>query len=426
MSVAPKVKVAFLVPRFPILSETFILNQITGLLDSGCDVQIFSRYHPKDSLFHDDVRKYRLMEKVTYLDSPKNSLARARSALHLLRRHGLKAPVTMLNALNPFKYGKYALSFRMMHWVTLFLGDYDILLCHFGHPAGMLGASLKEVGIKGKLVTMFHGHDIRLGLDKGAHIYSKLFRYGDCFLSISDYNYKNLVKFGAESKKIIHHPVGIDLDLFSPDEKKVKTNDVGITILTVARLVPEKGLEYGIKAVCEVLRKHPGIDFKYHIFGSGPQETHLKQLTKDCGITEAVTFFGPIGQDRVVEEMKNADIFLLPSVAEALPVCLMEAQAMKLPVIATDVGSVSQVVVNGKSGFIVPECDIKALADKLGYLVEHPEIRPEMGNAGRGHIIKHYDIHKLNDRLLKIFQLLLDGDFPGRNTLHTEIQKNDL
>ena len=225
------------------------------------------------------------------------------------------------------------------------------------------------------------------------------------------------MKFGADPKKIIHHPVGIDLDLFSPDEKKVENKDGEIVLLTVARLVPEKGLEYGIKAVHEVLRKHPDISLKYHIFGSGPQEAFLKKLAKDYGITEAVIFLGPRGQDQVVEEMNCADIFFLPSVAEALPVCLMEAQAMKLPVIATDVGSVSEVVVNGKSGFLVPERDVEALANKLEYLVEHPETWPEMGKAGRDYVKKHYDIHKLNDRLVEIFQSLMESDNSPRLNL---------
>jgi colanic acid/amylovoran biosynthesis glycosyltransferase len=402
-------KIAFLVPQFPKLSETFILNQITGLLDLGCDVQIFAQYHPEEFSCHSDVKKYRLMEKVTYLDYPENRFARTFSALHLLGRYGFKSPLCLLSSLNPFKFGKKAMSLKMLHWVTPFLEGYDIIQCHFGY-SGILGAHLKEAGIKGKLVTMFHGHDIRLGLEKGGHIYFDLFKHGDCFLSISDYNYENLVKFGADPKKIIHHSVGIDLDLFSPDEKKVENKDGEIVLLTVARLVPVKGLEYGIKAVYEVLRKYPDSSLKYHILGSGPQEAFLKKLTKDYDITEAVIFLGSKGQDQVVEEMNCADIFFLPSVSEALPVCLMEAQAMKLPVIATDVGSVSEVVVNGKSGFLVPERDVEALANKLEYLVEHPEIWPEMGKTGRDYVKKHYDIHRLNDRLFEIFQSLMVED----------------
>ena len=123
-----------------------------------------------------------------------------------------------------------------------------------------------------------------------------------------------------------------------------------------------------------------------------------------------VHFLGPQEQMQVVQTLGQSHIFLLPSIAEALPVVLMEAQAVGLPVIATIVGSTDQVIVDGKSGFLVPSRDESALAERLQYLIEQPGIWPEMGRAGRKFVEEQYDIKKLNNRLVEIFQALLAGD----------------
>jgi len=105
--------------------------------------------------------------------------------------------------------------------------------------------------------------------------------------------------------------------------------------------------------------------------------------------------------------LAESHIFLLPSVVEALPVCLMEAQAAGLPAVASAVGSVDQVVCDGKSGFLVKPGDVQGMADRLFYLIENPAIWPKMGQLGRAHVEANYDINKLNDRLVEIYQGLL-------------------
>jgi colanic acid/amylovoran biosynthesis glycosyltransferase len=92
----------------------------------------------------------------------------------------------------------------------------------------------------------------------------------------------------------------------------------------------------------------------------------------------------------------------------------MEALAQGLPVLSTLHSGIPEVVQDGESGFLVPERDVDALAEKLGYLMEHPERWPEMGRAGREHIERYYDIRKLNGQLVQLYQRLLDGELPQR------------
>jgi colanic acid/amylovoran biosynthesis glycosyltransferase len=396
-------KIAFLVPGFPRLSETFILNQITGLMDLGCEVHIFSQEAPQEASLHADVVRYGLMGRVTYLDWIPRRWARIGSTLRILMNHGRRHPWVLLKAMNPFSFGLEAVSLRKLHRVAPFLEGFDVIMCHFGQ-AGMVGAELIRMGVRSKLVTMFHGHDIRVGLEQGQDFYRKLFATADALLSISSYNRESLLRLGADPRSIVDHPVGIDTRRFAPAGKRGVNSS--LTILTVARLVWEKGIDDGLRAVAELRRRSPGLDFRYRICGSGNLESQLKRLAADLRMEDIVTFRGPVDQDAVAAEMAGADIFLLPSVAEALPVCLMEAQAMRLPVVATDVGSVSEVVTDQVSGFLVPSSNPIAIADRLQLLAEDPVRRDEMGGAGRVHVMEKYEISSLNRRLLALLERL--------------------
>lgn len=401
-------KIAFVMPLFPKLSETFILNQVTGLLERGHHVDIFAERRSGEFPVHADVEKYKLLDCTHYyLDVPSNKLIRLLTGINLILKYFKKHSKIILRSLNIFRYGRPALSLSLLYKTAPFLENYDIIHCQFG-TIGNWGAVLKELGIEAKLVTTFHGFDIRLGVEKGGHIYHNLFNKGDCFIAISDYNYDNLIKFGLDKNKIVCLPVGIDISSFSKHQSKNSGNTKTIVILTVARLVKEKGLQYGIKAVHKLLQQRPGLSLKYYIIGDGPLKEDLTNLTRKLMLSGVVHFHGSLKQKDIIEEMKQSNIFLFPSIAEALPVSLMEVQAVGLPVVATRVGSINQIVSDGKSGFLVPERDVDSLTDRLAYLIDHPERWSEMGCRGRSIVKKHYDINKLNDRLVEIYQRLLE------------------
>lgn len=402
-------KIAFVVPQFPKLSETFILNQVTGLIDRGHRVDIFARRPSNELTVHEDVEKYKLLDRTHYLEIPPKTIERVMTGVRLIPRNLKKHPQIVLRSLNILRYRRRALSLYFLHLVAPFLKNYDVIHCHFG-PIGNLGASLKDLGIQAKLVTTFHGFDIRLGLQKGGHIYHNLFHQGDCFIAISDYNYNNLTNFGLEERKIVRLPVGIDMSMF-PYKSPSESHEAGtpIRILTVARLVEEKGLQYGIQAIHRLLKQQPQLNLKYCIIGDGPLKEDLTNLTNKLMLNEVVHFLGLREQSGVIEMLQQSDIFLLPSVAEVLPVCLMEAQAVGLPAIATEVGDTGHIVLDGKSGFVVKSRNVGALAEKLKYLCEHPQRWSDMGMAGRKYVAQRYDINKLNDSLVQLYQLLLDG-----------------
>ena len=408
-------KIAFIVGGFPTLSETFILNQITGLLDMGYDVEIFAQFNPQERKVHADIEKYQLMRRVHYFNIPHNKIKRILKAIFLIIKNFHKAPLKILKSLNVFRYGKTALSLRLLYTLIPFLDKkFDIIHCHFG-PNGIIGAYLKEIGISGKLITTFHGYDMSTFIvNNGNNVYEKLFLNGNLFLPISDYWKRKLIRLGCDEKKIIVHRMGIDLKKFKFSER-IKQPGEPIKILTIGRLVEKKGHEYAIRAIAKVVKKYRNIE--YLIAGDGPLRNKLEGLVQELGIEKHVKFLGAIEQNEVLKLYQQAHIFVLPSITasngdqEGIPVVLMEAQATGLPVISTYHTGIPEVIVEGKSGFLVPEKDVDALAERLEYLIEHPEIWPEMGRYGRKFVEEKYDIKKLNQKLVEIYQKLIEEKY---------------
>lgn len=410
-------RIAFLVGTFPTLSETFVLNQITGLMDRGHTVDIFAWKRGDTRIVHPDVRTYGLMDRARFPASQtRMRVARPFSAAKLIVTSFPKNPLGVLRSMNVFQYGKQAASCWMLRQAAPFLGrpEYDIIQCHFG-MLGTCAARLKSLGVlKGRIVVMFHGADIRWGNQEGADVYRQIMNRDTYVLSISGYNRRNLVKFGFDPANIIDHPVGIDMRKFSfrrrGGNRPRPGEDIFVEILTVARLTSDKGLEYGIRAIKEVLMRVPSRGIHYTIIGEGDQRGELESLVAKLNLGSVVTLAGEHDHSHVRRQMRHTDLFLLPSRNEALPVSLMEAQACGLPVVASAVGSVHEIVRDGESGFLVPPGDVQALADRLTYLIDHPRAWLPMGRAGRAHVEARYDINKLNDRLVRIYEALLQGN----------------
>jgi colanic acid/amylovoran biosynthesis glycosyltransferase len=407
-------KIAFLVNRFPALSETFILNHITGLLDRGHEVDIYAYSTTKEIKAHADVETYNLLKRTHYIyaSMPKNIIYRLLGGIKYIVRNFHKDPILILKALNVLQFGKDAAYLRLLYQIMNFTnnGPYDVIHCQFG-PLGKQAITLKAVGaIQGKIITTFRGYDVSSYIKKnGKHVYRELFERGDFFLCVSKQIQDTLIELGCDEQKTTVHRSGVHIGEFPVAARKPRLNGE-IRLLTVARLVEKKGVEYGIKAVAKALKRHHNI--KYKIAGDGYLKDALQRLIEELKVCDNVQLIGWQQREQVLELLKDADIFIAPSVTgqnggrEGIPGAIMEALALGLPVLSTRHSGIPEVVQDGESGFLVPERDTEALAEKLGYLIEHPELWPEIGQKGREFVERHYDIDKLNDRLVEIYQRL--------------------
>lgn len=295
------------------------------------------------------------------------------------------------------------------------LGEKNIKLVHAWYAwSGMRVLPVcRRVGVP--LMVSFHGMDVsRLP----RHFFyrrnlQKLFRKANFFLVRSSSMKDDLIELGCPPEKLLVHYGGVDIDRFEPPERRKP----GKKVLMCGRMVEKKGFDYGILAFSETLKKHP--QSQLAIIGEGKLEKDLKKLVQDLGVEKKVDFCGRIPHDKVKEKMREANIFLSPNVTahnkdkEGIPNVIKEAMATQLPVVATYHAGVPELVVDGETGFLVPEKDTRALAEKLDYLLSSWELQNTMGQKGREVVEKKFNLIRQTRELENIYSKLLEEDKDG-------------
>ncbi len=414
-----KLKIAFFVTHFPAPSTNFILDQITGLIDRGHEVDIIANLPGDPTVVHPDVKRYHLLDRVCYWQVSRNPVRHVLNGLRLLLINFWKNPAPMAQSLNVFRFGRQAASLTILHAAVPLLPKrrYDIIHCHFG-PNGLLAVALRDIGLlEGKVITSFYGYDLTRYIRRfGRRSYYRLFEQGDLLLPLCDIFQQHLVAFGCNPGKTLVHHVGVDCSLFSFAQRRHPVDDK-TRILTIARLVEKKGLEYGIRAVARIAQWNP--DIEYVIVGDdGPLKAKILGLIETLNVGNVVRLVELKNRRELVDLLEQSHLFLVPSVTaqdgdqEGTPTVLMEAAAMGLPVVSTHHSGIPEVVQDGVSGYLVPERDVDALVDRLSHLINHPELWPEMGQAGRRIVEERFNIETLNEQLVQVYQQVIDGTLP--------------
>jgi colanic acid/amylovoran biosynthesis glycosyltransferase len=412
-------KVAIVVHRFPQLSETFIINQITALLDAGVDVQIFSYYRPDPTQkFHPQFIEYNLQERVHYgVYLPLNSVKKYAGFLQMLLEIVIrKNKPLFLNCLNYFKFGSKALNLQYFYRASLFaeLYSFDVIHCHFG-PIGDDMVQLKRMGIlQGKIITSFHGYDYQLPVVlKEYYHYNPLFTFGDGFIANSKFTYNRLIALGCDPEKITVIPVSASSKIFDKHNNSRSKDNDRFNILTVARLEEVKGIEYALRAIHKLIFEH-SVDITYQIIGSGSLDLELKKLSEELGLTGRVNFLGSKPQDEVLNALLNSHVFLLSSVttkegaSEAQGLVLLEAQSAGLPVVASKSGGIPDSLIDGETGFLVPEKDEREIASAILKLYKNPDMRRGMGEKGKVFVTENFDQVKLGGKMISFYKDILN------------------
>jgi glycosyltransferase involved in cell wall biosynthesis len=178
----------------------------------------------------------------------------------------------------------------------------------------------------------------------------------------------------------------------------------GVPLLgMIARLVPEKGHEYAIKAMPEILRRFP--DARLVLVGDGPSRTYLEDLCERVGVKERVIF---LGFRKDVEKIAiDFDVILMPSLSEGLPLALLESMALGKPVVASEVGGIPEVIKDGINGVLVPPGDAGALAEKVVGLLISDKLRENLGKNARQTILSQFTARIMAEKTLRIYDELM-------------------
>ncbi len=401
-------KIAFLVSEFPSAPETFILNQIVGLIDLGHDVHIFANKSGSNVKIHDSYGKYDLPGRTQYYRIPKNKIFRIVKAIFFIMKYAPNNSKVIFRSLNIFKHGKLACSLSLL-FISISLlerGPFDIIHSQFG-TLGLFAVSLNQIlPSKCKLVTSIRGSDATVFPKKYPGVYHELFKQGDLFLPVSEFLKERLILEGCDEKKIVVHHSGIDCSKFEYVQRH-RVSGEPIKVLTIARLVEKKGVAFAIEAVSRLFFKGEKID--YRIVGDGVLRQNLQQLIEIMGIERQVTLLGWKTHEEVKMLLEESHVLMAPSLTaetgdqEGIPNAIKEAMASGLPVISTFHSGIPELVTDGVSGLLVPESDAASLAEALAYLISHPKICNEMGEAGRRQVEQKFDTNFLNKKLEELY-----------------------
>jgi len=414
-------KIAYIVGSFPHISETFIINQIVGIAARGHTVNIFTTVPGVTGDVPVEVQRYRLLERTCSLYGPQNLLARIVRACGLLVSEGWRAPSLVWRALNFIRYGRAALSLGLLiAALTLHRqqreGFFDVIHSQFG-TYGKMALQLREMRVvTGKLVTSFRGFDATKYLQTDPHTYDALFKSGNLFLPVSRSLAERLIEAGCDRSKVAVLHSGIDCSKFRMIERHHIESE-SVKLLTIGRLTEKKGIAYAIRAVAKVLAS--GCNLTYTIIGDGPMRAELKGLIDELGLGQRVQLLGWQAHEYVIRQIEMAHVLLAPSVTaadgdeEGIPNAVKEAMTTGLPVISTIHGGIPELVEDGVSGYLVPQRDVEAIADRLRQLIDHPQAWVTMGQAARKRVMAEFDIDKLNDKLVRLYEGLIDS--PNNN-----------
>ena len=299
----------------------------------------------------------------------------------------------------------------------------DLTHAHFG-PSGYGFLKLKKI-FNIPLVTTFYGYDLSLlpsQHPKWKMKYKKLFREGEIFLVEGNHMKKCLIELGCPEEKIIVQHLGIDLDLIKLVPRKLG-EEKEIKILISSSFREKKGIPYAIEAFGRVKQAHPDLKLNLTIIGdSGGSPAEEAEREKIFGVIQkynlkdCVNMLGYQPYPVFLRELYRHHIFLHPSVHASdgdteggAPVSIIEASASGMPILSTTHCDIPEVVIGGESGYLVPERDTDALAEKLEFLVLNSDLWGNMGLSGREHIEKNYDVKKQVQRLEEIYdEILMD------------------
>jgi colanic acid/amylovoran biosynthesis glycosyltransferase len=388
-------RLILVVPTFPKLSETFIVSKAAGLLEAGWDVHVVCQRREQGEWqrFPDAIRA--ALEKRVHVTWPVKP--RLFSAALLPAALGACAIHSPASTERYLRRGR-----RRFGWDTLrrIYLDAKVLnlfpdIVHFEFGTLAVGKTYLKELLGCRLSVSFRGFDLNFAGLEDPRYYEEVFRDADLIHCLGEDLWRRAMRRGCPpDKEHVLIPPAIDVAFFDPGERPaapaVGTPDRPLRILSVGRLEWKKGYEDALEAVHRL--RLAGTSVEYRIAGEGSYLDATAYARHEMGLEDSVSFLGPLPPAAVKREMLWADVFLHAAVSEGFCNVVIEAQAMKLPVVCTDADGLPENVSEGETGFVVPRRDPDAMALRISGLAADPSLRERMGRAGRRRVEKNFRI----------------------------------
>lgn len=403
MSVPGNSRLAYLTSQYPAASHTFIRREIAALRELGWTIDTFSVRPPGSDETRSDADRSEFERTFYILKQPAFAFVGAHVAA-LLSRPGRYLKTFGL-ALSHRQPGARGLFLACAHFAESVLLARELeqrevrhLHNHFANSAATVGLlASKLLGI-GWSFTM-HGiseTDYPAGLMLGRKI-----QEADFVACVSWFGRAQGMRLVSPSHWTNMHVVrcGIPLDRL-PVRRPVSS--AGKIIVCVGRLSPEKGQSGLLEAFASVRAKHPEVSLV--LAGDGPDRSGLEETAKTLGVEDAVKFVGRLTEEEALAEIARSNVLVLPSFMEGLPIVLMEAMAIGVPVVASRVAGIPELVVDGKTGLLFTPSNWDELGNCMDRLLRDDKLCGSITEQARARVIDEFDGRKSAAKLAGILQ----------------------
>lgn len=400
--------IAFILKGFPRISETFISNEIALLEELGFTIRLISMRHPRESFTHESVR--RIQAKPLYLPSQLRgnlcrlllanaavACSRPRAYFRALRMLWIKCRQSRFSATC-----KHLLQAGFLVWHGLSDTKVTRLHAHFAHSP----ASVAQFAhVLSGLPFGFTAHAKDIYTQRPQALREKL-RQADLVITCTEYNRRHLMMLGGVAVHRVYH--GINPDLFSFRGVQHHPGKGGFTVLCVARQVEKKGIDTVLMAL-KILRDR-GMNVLFRHVGDGPLREQLEQQANEIGLGEIIQWLGTLSHEQVLGEYMRADIFVLGcreavnGDRDGIPNVLAESMAVGVPVVATTVSAIPELVTHERTGLLATPNDAVALADEMERLLTDNALRKNVILEARRRIVEDFDNRKCIKELAQVFR----------------------
>ena len=406
MSAVKPLKVAYMMSRFPKLTETFILYEILAVEQQGVAVDLYPLLREKTEVMHPEAVP--LVERAHF--QPFFSGAIARANLRFFGRKPLVYVRTLWDLLRHtfgsvrFFVGAVGIFPKSVYFAQMMTeAGIDHIHAHFAsHPAAAAFVIHRLTGIPYSFTA--HGSD----LHRDRHMLREKTAEAAFVVAISNFNREIIVRESGEAARprvlIVH--CGVDTSVFQPQAEAKPAAD-GFNILCIGTLHEVKGQTHLIEA-CRLLKER-GVPFVCHFVGDGPDRPMLTEQVERAGLQPQVCFHGRLARQDVVKQVQQAQVVVAPSVPsrdgrrEGIPVVLIEAMSSGRPVVASRLSGIPELVDDQVNGLLTEPGDAAALADALQQLSTDLDLRQRLGQAGREKVASEFDLTTNAARLIRCF-----------------------
>ncbi len=410
---ADRTKLLYLIGQFPAINHSYLLAEIRHLRTLGLDVAVAS-VSPPD----------RPLEKL-------NPQEREETA----RTFYVKAvPVSRAAWLNLGEFLQHPLRYLRGLFFALRLGRGSprraiYHLAYFAE-AILVGRHMRKYGIHhvhasfSATVALIIARTFPVTMSFGVYGFGELHNPAESHLaeliegaqfvrSISGHGRGQLMLSCNRNEwdKLVHVPLGIDATEFTPGLQRAFSRPP--SILTVGRLAAEKGQALLLEAI--VALSSEGCPVHLRLVGDGPDRSWLENRAAELGIASHVEFAGWVDQDRLMALYRGADLFVLSSLAEGIPMVLMEAMAMQIPCVAPCITGIPELIEHGVDGMLFTVADVEDLRSKIRSLLDSPQLCARIGTQARARVIRDYDMARNTERFAAVLVEWLGkkGSSPG-------------